>query len=98
MAVRLSPRHVTWALVLLWVAAAAFTLPMALQGHADPSHYVPVAVLTIALVSWPFITGWRPFQAPQHRLVTCPECGAQWRPADEGLHACPACGAPTPRA
>ena len=94
MALRLSSRQVTWTLVALWAVAAVVTGAMVVQDHAmDPTHWAPLAVLTVILVAWPFMLGWRPFTPAHKRLRLCPRCGTQWRPSDEGTARCPACGA-----
>jgi hypothetical protein len=95
-ALRLSPRHVTGALVVLWLVAAIATAALLTQpGHAmQPSHWAPVAILTAVLAAWPFALGWRPWTPRARRLRTCGACGTQWRPSDEGTARCPACGAP----
>ena len=95
MAVRLSTRQVTWALVILWLAALAVTVGMLVEDrHAmSPVHLAPALILTVILLVWPFALGWRPFTPTHHRLRTCPACGTLWRPADEGGTKCPACGA-----
>lgn len=94
MALRLSARHVTVALVLLWLLALGATLLMLQDGHRmDPVHWAPAFLLSALLAAWPFALGWRPFTPVQKRLRTCDACGTQWRPADEGgALRCPACG------
>jgi hypothetical protein len=92
-ALRLPTRSLTWAILLLWAASIAITVSMWFDGDRAWTHYLPAAVLTIVVLSWPFALGWRPWEASDRRLRTCPSCGTEWRPADEGTTRCPACGA-----
>lgn len=85
---RVDPRHrqATMALAGLAGLGLLATAYIGLTMPTGPLHYLPAVLLCALVGAWllatrgPRSTPWR----------TCHECGAQWRPADDGK-ACPAC-------
>jgi hypothetical protein len=89
----MSLRDATLFLVLLAAAVVGLTVYEAAQGASmPPLMFLPAGLMLGVLAAWPFLNGWRPFAREAQLLQDCPQCGVQWRPADEeGTMRCPAC-------